>query len=235
MDQKHIENLYDKQYASSYNDKFLFAEIAKSDADFELATLKQLIQPGMRWLDLACGTGHFLSHFPDNERVGVDLSSAMITLAKEVNPGVTFHHQSFLETMPEWENQWDVVSCMWYAYGLVDSIFQVEQLIGNIGRWTSPAGLCFVPLSDPTLVAQVNIPYQVFGPWPGEVHITGILWSYSEEGGKKVHAHQIAPQVEWMKEKFGQYFETIEIVKYPPAMPGWEGVRCALLGRNKRV
>ena len=46
----------------------------------------------------------------------------MLALARQTNPGVTFHLGNFLDHRPEWCSRWDLVSCMWYAYGLVESM-----------------------------------------------------------------------------------------------------------------
>lgn len=234
MDKKQVLDLYDKNYAAAYDQKFLLADVTKTDTETELKILSELIRPGMRWLDLACGTGYFLSKFPHLERAGLDLSPAMLEHAKACNPGVSFFNQSYLEPMPDWEGKWDFISCMWYAYGLIGSMNDIRQLVENMADWTSPTGQCFLPLADPCLVAQVNIPYEVVGPWPGRVFITGIMWSYVEEGEGKSHAHQVAPQIPLMREFFGRRFAKVEILKYPPAMPGWEGVRCALVASEKR-
>lgn len=234
MTPEYVRRLYDRAYAEKYNEKFLFSDLAQADAKFELEYLRGMLVPPMRWLDVACGTGYFLSQFPDMDRAGLDVSADMIELAKRENPGVPFHCQSFLFPMPEWNNQWDLVSCMWYAYGLVESMNEVETLIDNLARWTSPSGALFLPLADPELIAGTQLPYKIRGPWPGEGYLTGLLWSYAEEGGQKVHSHQIAPHVELMMSMLGKHFDHIDLVRYPPAKPGWEGVRRAAVATGKR-
>ena len=140
MDAKRLVSLYDERYAATYNSRFLTSELAQSDAEHEVRLLAKLLQPGGRWLDVACGTGFFLSRFPECEREGLDLSPAMLALARQANPGVTFHLGNFLDERPEWRNRWDLVSCMWYAYGLVDSMEQIEKIVENLASWTSPGG-----------------------------------------------------------------------------------------------
>lgn len=63
--------------------------------------------------------------------------------------------------------------------------------------------------------------------------ITGILWSYVEEAEGKAHAHLLAPNIEFMVELFERYFARVEIIRYPPAFPGWTG-RPALVATGKR-
>lgn len=235
MNRDQIRQLYDESYASTYNERFLTAGLAKSEAEFEEELLRKLLRPGMRWLDAACGTGYFLSLFPEVQRAGLDLSPAMIERARQVNPNVTFHLRSFLEPSPEFENQWDFVSCMWYAYGLVDTLDQVEQVIRNLASWTSPDGTCFVPLADPgVILGGMNLPYKLPSPWAGDVLVSGIIWSYVEDAGTKVHSHMIAPQVPWMRQLFDELFESVEQIVYPPPFPGWQALRSVLIGRRKR-
>ena len=188
----------------------------------------------MCWLDVACGTGFFLSRFPEFEREGLDLSPAMLARARQANPGVTLHEGTFLMDNPKWHSRWDLVSCMWYAYGLVNSIADIQKLVGNLARWTAPGGRCFVPLADPRLIAGIDLPCTLQSPWPGRTSITGILWSYEEDGDTKIHAHQIAPHVECMVDLFAQYFESVYLERIPPALPGWEGRRRALIASKKK-
>jgi len=234
LDKDYLLRLYDSEYAATYDEKFLTSELARSDADHEVRLLASWLRPGMRWLDVACGTGYFLGKFPEIEREGLDLSPAMLARAREANPGVILHQRSFLEANPAWHARWDLVSCMWYAYGLVDALGDIEKVVANLARWTSQGGRCFVPLADPRLIAGVDLPYAIASPWPGQVKVTGILWSYAEGDEGKVHAHQIAPQVEYMQELFERHFAVVELLDYPPAKPDWEGRRRALLAYRKR-
>jgi SAM-dependent methyltransferase len=234
MKEEELQRLYDDRYAAEYEEKFLTSDLARADAQHELKLLAGWLETGGRWLDVACGTGFFLSRFPRIERAGLDLSHAMLERAKKANPGVELREGSFLEAIPEWKDRWDLVSCMWYAYGLVSSMEEVERLIGNLAAWTAPRGRCFLPVADPRLITGVDLPYRCSGPWPGEVAVSGILWSYAEEGGAKVHAHQIAPHVEYLQELLARYFETVEREIYPPAFPDWEGRRSALVATGKK-
>ena len=234
MEQEQIRRLYDHAYAAAYNEKFLTSDLARSDAAHEIQLLRTWLTPEANWLDVACGTGFFLAQFPSIMREGLDVSPAMLALARVANPGVTFHEGSFLERRHGWDNHWDLVSCMWYAYGLVDSLQELKRLVRNLAAWTSPTGRCFVPLADPRLIAGVDLPYQVEGPWPGQTSITGILWSYAEDNGAKVHEHQLAPHVEYLEELFAEHFSRIDLETYPPAMPGWVGRRRALVASRKK-
>jgi SAM-dependent methyltransferase len=233
VNREEIVQLYDGEYAAAYEAKFLTSELGRSDAEHELRLLGGWLAPGTRWLDVACGTGYFLRHFPDVQRAGLDLSPAMLARARHGNPGVPLVEGSYLDPHPEWSGAWDLVSCMWYAYGLVSSLREVELLVANIADWTAPNGRCFLPLADPRLILGVDFPAVLPSPWPGEVSVSGILWSYGEAGGTKVHAHQVAPTVEFMTGLLARHFEQVDLEVYPPAMPGWEGRRVAAVATGK--
>ena len=64
MKHDEVQRLYNRQYANSNDDRFLHSAIAKPDSEFEIETLRNLLTNGGPWLDVACGTGLFLSKFP---------------------------------------------------------------------------------------------------------------------------------------------------------------------------
>jgi SAM-dependent methyltransferase len=234
MKPEEIARLYDEGYAAAYDEKFLLSPPAKPESDHELELLRGFLTAGVRWLDVACGTGYFLRHFPQIERAGLDLSPAMLRLARAANPGVLLIERDFREPDASWVDQWGLVSCMWYAYGLVDTVPDILRLIENMAAWTAPDGACFMPLCDPRMMTGVNLPCEVSAPVPGRVMITGIVWSYIEDDGRKVHSHMIAPNVEFMVEQFERYFEDVSIHRYPTSSPELPG-RPALVARRKRT
>ena len=233
MKKDEILALYDDGYAESYEDDFLRTTLTRLDTEHELELLRGFLSPGVTWLDVACGTGYFLRHFPEVERAGLDLSPAMLRRARAGNPEVPLLEQDFRDPVPEWVDRWGLVSCMWYAYGLVDTIADVRRVIANLAAWTAPGGTCFVPLADPRLLAGVDLPYLAPSLFTGRVVVTGIQWSFVQEGGRNVHAHMLAPNLEFMVDEFGAFFEDVAIVRYPPALSGWEG-RPALVATSKR-
>src|SRR5688572_20450623 len=131
MNRSEVERLYDARYARSYSEKFLLSETTRPDAEFEATVLGGLIASTANWLDVACGTGHFLSKFPGVERAGLDVSPAMLEMARLANPAVTFRNGDFRDDIPEWHDRWGLVSCMWYAYGLVESLREVRTVMRN--------------------------------------------------------------------------------------------------------
>ena len=213
-----VRRLYDERYAASYDRKFLETDPIDADTRHQLELVGSLLRPGDRWLDAACGTGYFLARFPDVERAGFDVSPAMIALARGRNPGVDLRLHDLRDPLPEWRERFGLVSCMWYAYSLVDTLDEIAQVLANFADWTAPDGRWFIPLADPDLIAGVAIPDGF--PWVfsgGEMRINGIVWSFveDEEGETKRHRHLVSPSIAWMREEAGRHFETIEIVHFP--------------------
>jgi len=177
------------------------------------------MESGGRWLDVACPTGYYLSRFPGVPRAGLALSPAVTKSAQCANPDALFVRDGdFTMAFPEWRGQWDVVTCMWFSYGLVESVADVERLIGNFASWLSVRGACFVPVCDPEYFGRrVRVPYTDPGAGfpPGKLMITGVTWTWEEDSGK-AHHNMVAPPVEHMIALFERHFRNVELVKYPP-------------------
>jgi SAM-dependent methyltransferase len=233
MRSDHVRGLYDDEYAASYEEKFIHSERTRADAEHELEVLRELLAGARTWLDVACGTGYFLRHFAEVDRAGIDISPAMLERAKQANPGVPFLLHDFRDPLPTWEGRWDLVSCMWYAYGLVDTIDELETVIRNLWSFTSDEGTCFVPLADPRLMTGLPLPYRSDYDETSHLQFTAIVWSFVEEGGRKVHLNQLAPNIEYMVDQFEGLFASVEVIRYPPAFEGWTG-RPALVARRKK-
>jgi SAM-dependent methyltransferase len=234
MKPEDVERLFDRDYAGSYEEKFLDSTITAADTRYEVDLLRSFLTPTTRWLDVGCGTGYFLRRFPGVDRVGLDLSAGMLERARVGNADVELRRHDFRTPIHEWTDRFGLVSCMWYAYCYVDTVAELSQLIGNLAAWTAPSGRCFVPLADPDLLTRQKIPYRQDTGHAGEMSITGILWSFVEEGGAKAHRHLVSPNLEFMREQFAEFFESVEIVLYPMVNPV-VGRRPALVATGKRT
>src|SRR5262245_40609985 len=107
---------YDGGYAERYNQQYLFRddEGLSVKTGFEVKLLRHLMQNARSWLDVACGTGYFLKNAcgPSvRERVGLDVSPAMLAQARAANPDVDFVQADYREAQPAFENRWDFTSC----------------------------------------------------------------------------------------------------------------------------
>jgi SAM-dependent methyltransferase len=237
VDRAQVLETYDGEYARAYDERYVLNAHYRKKAEFETKVLADLIPDGGEWLDVACGTGYLLSRFPGVRRAGLDLSPEMLARAREANPDALFlEERDFTDEVPEWNGRWDVVSCTWYSYGLVESLKVVERLIANLAAWTSEGGACFVPVFDPANLGRgIRVPYlhQGAGFPPGTILITSVTWSWIEPSGER-HDDMVAPTVEHMTAMLERHFESVELVPYPRLK--WWGRRRmkALIARSKR-
>lgn len=238
MQRRAVQDLYDGRYAEAYDERFLTGEDwAKQGSDFELELIGDLVErPGSRWLDVGCGTGYYLGRFPAIERAGLDLSPGMLTTAAEAAPTATLVEGSYLDEHPDWQDRWTLVSCMWAAYSYAGSLPAVEQLIANLARWTAPGGSAFLPVMDVAdLSGGVDIPYRNDDTWVfgGTLLVKAAIWDWHDEKLGKHHRDLIAPHTDHLVELFGRHFRRVEVVLYPPYLPGWDS-RKAVLASEKR-
>lgn len=224
---------YTDDYAEAYDDRFLFGW-RQPHTDFEIDTLRTLMPAEGQWLDVACGSGFFLSQFPDARRAGLDLAPGMIRLAARRNPGCEFYEGSFLDPRPEWSGRWDLVSCMGSAYVVVETLEQIRTLIANLSRWTSDRGSCFLPMTPCDGFNGARVPYDTEALHAGRIIITGVTWTYLEDTGEE-HHDLIAPQEQWLIEQFSRWFSRVESVVYPPIRPEWAPIQRALVASGKRA
>ncbi|MFL5344018.1 MAG: class I SAM-dependent DNA methyltransferase [Hyalangium sp.] len=229
-----VRSTYDEAYARRYDASFLHTPqySFREKTLFELFLVRTLTQQADSWLDVACGTGFFLCHGRSNPNitcVGLDLSPAMLAIARETNPGTRFVEGDFLAPHPDLEGRFALTSCMWGAYGLQESVAHVERLVANLARWTRPGGTVFMPVFDParfvTLQAEGRLMEGVSLGAPD-----GTLWSYLEPDGK-FHEDVLAPPLEVMRAMFEPAFDTVEVRPYPntPGIP-----MAALIARGRR-
>jgi len=236
MRRQDIPKLYDEDYASRYNDRFLLGDPYKDTTEYELSLLRELLKPAGSWLDVACGTGYILSQFPNVKRAGLDLSPSMLELAMRENPNADFVLGDFLEERPEWNNSWDVVSCMWQAYSYVDTIQEVIRLIENLSSWTSVGGACFIPICDLEVLCGQKIPFrQWLDTLDGTLQIDAIVWSCLEPSGRQ-HVNLISPHRELLVREFEKYFNTVTVVEYPHCnRDAVQSRPCAVIAKGRAV
>jgi len=237
MGKNNVPEIYDEAYAQEYNQRFLLNDWFASDVEFERETIGKLLSEigeDARWLDVACGTGYFLSCFPEVDRAGLDISPAMLKVARQENPGVLFVEGNFKDKRPQWKDKWDVVSCMWEAYMYVESLPQLERVVENLAEWVSKRGICFLPICDPRKLGsgEIKLPdmNQNLDLNGGDIRFEAVTWSWIEKTEKQ-HLNMLAPQVKYMVALLSKYFEQVEVVEYP-LFKGKQ--RKAIIARKKK-
>jgi SAM-dependent methyltransferase len=237
LNEAQVLAVYDAEYARTYDAHFILDDHYRQKTRFELETLRRLLANSGPWLDVACGTGYFLGQFPGLARAGLDLSPAMLEVARRANPDALFLREgTFGGEFPEWDGRWELVTCMWYSYGYAGSMSALRALIRNLARWTSDTGACFVPICDPENLGQgIRVPYlhRNAGFPPQTLRITGVTWTWGE-GSAKRHPDMVAPPVDAMVALFAEHFDVVELVPYPRFHWWSRGRRKALLARGRR-
>jgi SAM-dependent methyltransferase len=222
MKREQVLETYDEAYAQAYEEAFLVDIHSQHKTACEIEILTKILgEKGKtaRWLDVACGTGYFLSCFPEVERAGLDLSPAMLQVARRKNPDIPLIQGDFRDKLLVGKGEWDVISSMWWAYSFVETISEIEQLIENISDWLTDDGVCFMPICEPAknlYSGEIEIPYVVTEDAPaygGKILVTAVTWSWIQPNGKR-HDNMLVPQKEYMLEIFQKHFATVEHIEY---------------------
>lgn len=237
MDRDQILEIYDPWYAENYDERFMAGhpwDVYLVEYTAEL--IGDLLRDGGRWLDVGCGTGHYLSRFPEVERMGLDLSPAMVEKAREANPGVTIHEGSFLDEHPEWVDSWQLVTNFWLAYQLVSDLREVERMLSNVASWVAPDGVLFMHIADCEELGGAVLPWDIAladePPFDDPRYVTSVTWTWREANGR-THHDMVAPQLQRMVNLVARDFEVVEILRWPAIAPGATRHK-SIIGRNKR-
>lgn len=238
MHRAQILATYDDEYARTYDERFVSNDHYRRKTEFEISVIGRLLrESGGSWLDVGAATGYYLSRFPGVPRAGLFLSPPVLEVARRANPDALFLEQGdFTEDVPAWHDRWALVTCLWYSYGLVESVERLRLVVRNLASWTAKQGACFVPLCDPELLGPgMKVPHEQrkVGFPPGDVLITGVSWTWVEPSGKR-HPDMVAPPIATMVEMFRQHFESVELVDYPRFRWWGRRRRRGLIARSKK-
>lgn len=232
MDDQSVLRIYNERYALAYDDRFLHGEPwTQVLSQYMEEVLREVMPAGGSWLDVGCGTGWYLSRFPEVKRAGLDLSPAMLEFAARRNPHVPLVQASFLDDKPEWNGRWDLVTNLWFAYQHVPSMRDIENVLARHAAWVSPAGTLLVHVGD----SEDFYPHTTI-PWEsrqhgGSVFITAVMWSWKEADGTR-HDDLVAPQLQRMVNVIARHFDDIEVRRFPQA--GTAPRFKAVIARKKR-
>ncbi len=204
MEPDEVRGLYDG-YAPIYDALWYDNEKWRAEGTYHIETLRGLVGEDTRWLDVGCGTGYLLSHFPGVTRAGLDLTPGMLAQARAANPDVVeLREGDIRDDVAEWHDAWDLVSCTGQPWSYVRDLDDVEHIVENLAGWTAPAGVCFLTVADFTDFTGIRLPYPAPGtaPTPEMPIVTGVFWWMFDGGGH--HRHMVAPMMDFWIDVFAR-------------------------------
>jgi ubiquinone/menaquinone biosynthesis C-methylase UbiE len=128
----------------------VYDAIYSSRIDFPAAAerLRGLIKQhkrtsGVTLLDVACGTGAFLTCLREWYEVeGLDLAPAMLAVARRKDPDVTFHEADMADF--DLGRRFDALSCLGSSIGYVGTTSRLRQTLQTFARHLLPGGVVIV-------------------------------------------------------------------------------------------
>lgn len=238
-----VRELYDQHTAKTYNERWHGSPWGNDTLHLAEA-IGRRVHPEVRWLDVGCGTGHFLSRFPGIERGGTDLSPSMLAEARAANPDAAFFEEwDFRKERPEWRDGFTLVTCTGEPWSYVDTISEIEQVVANLADWTAPGGVCLLAVQDPQDLTGMQLPAYVQAEpgMPGEIYLKAVVWSLVDrshehlpEVGAKWHHDMVWPLLEYWITMFGKHFRTVIVETLPHDPPWLPTPRRVVVAKDKR-
>jgi SAM-dependent methyltransferase len=127
-----------------YYDKFYSWKDYEAEANRLRAVLAEHQRSeGRRLLDLACGTGMHLPHLREHFEIeGLDIEPGFLAMARERNPGLTFHEGDM--TRFDLGQTYDVITCLFSSIGYVKTPDALSATISRIAAHLQPDGIAVI-------------------------------------------------------------------------------------------
>lgn len=111
-------------------------------------------------MDVACGTGRHIEYLRDDFDVeGVDISQEFLDIARQRNPGISFHHADMTDF--DLGREFDVVVSLFSAIGYVKTLDNLVRAVNCMAQHVTTGGILVIE------------PWFVPDAWhPGSVHAT---------------------------------------------------------------
>jgi len=148
-----------------YRDLAKYYDLIYSGKDYEkeVSALKELFpehkrSPGMRLLDVGCGTGHHVRLLKDEyDCTGLDISEAILEVARENVEGVEFVQGDMASF--DLGKKFDVITCLFSSIGYVKTLENLAKTYRCFAAHLVEGGAVFV---EPWFTREV---YFVGGAW----------------------------------------------------------------------
>lgn len=165
------------EYASTYNDIWVYPKTIQETVDKEISILEQLLHNKHTWLDVACGTGYHLQNTKTKaSKFGVDVSNEMIQYAKQNSIDVTYYNKNVVNGISSL-GKFDLVSNLGFGYVHQDTLYDVLTFFKNISNVVKNTG---------DLLIGYDNPFSTLPPEYKNVHDKGVttfkalIWDYKE-------------------------------------------------------
>jgi ubiquinone/menaquinone biosynthesis C-methylase UbiE len=206
-----VRKIYREDYAEQYENLYLYPwpEKHKTNLINLNRICSELAHENLSWLDLFCGQAwHFASVPNAITKVGIDISTAQLKRAKIRNPDALFIEADVLEVSLN-ENAFDLVTAFWGAYCYLNSLKQIETLLGKAVSWTKTGGTLYFELLLPedlkTFNASLYAQQTGFAVIPRQRNFSE--WAYQDIGGLHV---MTSPPLEFFTSLLAKHFQQIE-------------------------
>jgi len=208
-----IASIYDEDYAKQYDGLYLYPWITKHEFNIENIEriLLQIPHENKKWLDTFCGQAWHFSRFPGTiAKIGVDISSAQLKLAKVRNPDATFIQGDVLDVIFP-DNSFDIVTNFWAAYCYLNDFEKIESLLKRVVRWTKKDGsLYFEVLTAEALrIFNLSAYSQKTGFSINSRTPDFTEWSYEDLGGTH---NMTSPPLIFFIELLSKSFNQVEAI-----------------------
>ena len=98
---------------------------------------------GIRWLDVACGTGTHIMHLKEKyDAMGFDLSDEMLTVAREKCSDIDFVQGNMTEL--DLGLTFDVITCLFGSIGHLTQEEELERAIRAFSKHTDQGGVVII-------------------------------------------------------------------------------------------
>jgi len=131
------------ELAKYYDRVYSFKDYLDEAVRIQNLIMKYLESGGNTLLDVACGTGLHLKHLKDDfSCTGVDVSKAMLKIARKNVQGVTFK-EADMATL-KLGKQFDVITCLLSSIGYVKTYANLKRTIQNFSKHLNKGGIVLI-------------------------------------------------------------------------------------------
>lgn len=138
-------DIFDEFYVSVYDD-LLYSELKNN---YELGQIVNAAGPTeqSRILDVGSGTGHHVALLADrgHDVVGLDVSPAMVSKARDTYPGLRFIEGNLLDGMAFEPSSFTTITCMYFT---IYYVRDKRRFFSNCMKWLMPGGRLVLHLVD---------------------------------------------------------------------------------------